>query len=146
MTEIFEQLELNQTIFLQFALFAVCFLILKKIYLKPFQALIEKRNIRLKKDSQAAAELLKTVEIKLADYEKRLQEMRAQARSNYESAVLEIKNAENTAIANHRETIKKDYQALSQKLLIEKAQVELELKTQVSTFADHIVEKALSHQ
>ena len=54
MSEILEQLEVNQTFVIQFALFAIFFIALSAIYLKPFQKIIEKRNQSLKNDVEGA--------------------------------------------------------------------------------------------
>ena len=144
MTEILEQLELNQTLFIQFALFAACFFILSQVFLKPFQALIEKRNHKLKNEVQGANELLKSVEAKIADYEKTLQALRAEARVSYEGAVSEVRTREDAALASHRDTLKKDYQNISQQLNSEKTKIESELKAQAATLADGIVDKLLA--
>jgi F0F1-type ATP synthase membrane subunit b/b' len=49
MNQILEQLEINNTFFIQFGLFAFFFIALSQVYLKPFQRLIEKRNRKLKR-------------------------------------------------------------------------------------------------
>ena len=94
MTEILEQLEINQTFFYQFFLFAAFFLILTPLYLKPFQKLIEKRNHQLKDDVKSANDLMRAVEGRLADYERALADSRTEALKNYEKALDDVRAQE----------------------------------------------------
>ncbi len=103
MSEILEQLEVNQTFFYQFLLFGVFFLVLKELYLKPFQKLIE--------------------------IEANLGQLRAQ---------------EEAAISSLKDQIKKDYLAAAHQLQEEKLKVESELKLQMSSVSDSLVQKILA--
>ncbi len=144
MAQILEQLQINNTLFLQFALFIAFFFILSELYLKPFQRLIEKRNHKLKDDVQFATDLLKEVDAKLAGYEKEISQARQEARLSYERVIAEVRTKEDAAIHSHRDEIKKDYQKVSQQLHEEKLKVEVELKAQVSAMADSFVQKTLA--
>ena len=144
MSEILEQLQVNQTFFVQFGLFVGFFFILKALYLKPFQKLIEKRNHKLKDDVEAAADLLKSVEIKISEYEKEISQARTDARLEYEKIITSIKSKEDAAIHAYREDLKKEFQKASFQLHEEKKKVETELKAQVSSMADLVAQKALA--
>ncbi len=144
MTEILEQLQINVTFLIQFALFAITFIMLTQVYIRPFQRLIEKRNHKLKSEASGALELLKAVEAKVADYEKTLQSLKVEAKNNYEKAVGEIRQKEDAALAQFRDNLKKEYQNASQQLNNEKTKIEEELKTQAATLADGIVDKLLA--
>ena len=99
MSQILEQLEINNTFFYQFILFGVFFLVLSQLYLKPFQRLIEKRNQKLTDDVHSSAELLKNIEAQLALYEKTLSQSRADAAKAYDAAMAEVRAREDAAIA-----------------------------------------------
>ena len=144
MSEILEQLQVNKTFFVQFGLFVGFFFVLKSLYLKPFQKLIEKRNHKLKNDVDAATDLLKSVEIKIAEYEKEISQARTDARVEYEKIIASIKSKEEAAVYSYREDLKKEFQKASSQLQEEKKKVETELKAQVSTMADLVAQKALA--
>jgi F0F1-type ATP synthase membrane subunit b/b' len=144
MTEILEQLEINQTFFYQFILFGVFFFVLSGLYLKPFQRLLEKRNHKLKDDVQSATELLRTVESRLSDYERALHAARADALKHYESAIAEVRAKEDAQIAQIKSEIKKDFLRASDLLQDEKLKIESELKLQINQFSDSLVQKLIT--
>jgi F0F1-type ATP synthase membrane subunit b/b' len=145
MTEILEQLEINQTFFYQFALFALFFFILSGLYLKPFQRLLAKRNHRLKDDVQSATELLRTVESRLSDYERALSHSRLEALKHYEATVAEVRAREDAQIAAVKDELKKDYLKANELLQDEKLKIESELKLQLNQLSDSVVQSVL-HQ
>lgn len=144
MTEILEQLEINQTFFYQFILFAVFFFILSALYLKPFQKLIEKRNHKLKDDAESSAELLKAVEEKLAEYQSLLAHARHDSLLAYEKALADARSKEEAAILSVKEEIKKSFAVFSNELQEEKLKIESELKLQVNEFSDSVAQKLLA--
>ena len=144
MSQILEQLEINQTFFIQFILFGVFFFVLSELYLKPFQRLIEKRQQKLTDDLQGSADLLRSVESKLADYEKALAHARAEAAKNYETAMTEIRAREEAEISKVKDQVKKEYLEASKALQAERTQVEAELKAQVESLSDSMVNQVLA--
>ena len=143
MSEILEQLEINQTIFIQFALFAIFFFVLSAIYLKPFQRIIQQRNQRLK-NIEGASEILKSVELKLQEYEKSLAQFRAEAKSVHDVALADARAQEDAAILKHKDELKKEYLKVLEQFQGEKIKVESELKDQIATMADSIAQKVLA--
>lgn len=144
MSQILEQLEINQTFFIQFILFGVFFFVLSELYLKPFQRLIEKRQQKLTGDLQGSAELLKSVESKLAEYEKALAQVRSEAAKNYEVALNEVRAREEAEISKVKDQVKKEYLEAGKALQAERAKVEAELKSQVEALSDSMVNKVLA--
>lgn len=144
MSEILEQLEVNQTFLIQFVLFAVFFFVLSAIYLKPFQKIIEKRNQSLKNDVEGASELLKTVEAKLQEYEKALSQFRVEAKSQHDQALAAARAQEDAALLKHKDELKKEYLKVLEQFQDEKLKVESELKMQVSSMADTIAQQVLA--
>ena len=104
----------------------------------------KKRNHKLNAEAQGATELLKAVEVKIAEYEKTLHALRAEARVNYENAVSEVRAKEDAVLAGHRDSLKKEYQALSHQLSQEKTKIEADLKSQATAMADGIVDQLLT--
>ena len=144
MTEILEQLEINQTFFYQFILFGVFFFILSGLYLKPFQRLLEKRNHKLKDDVQSATELLKAVESRLSDYERALNAARAESLKNYETTIADVRTKEEAQISAIKAEIKKDFLKASDQLQEEKLKIESELKLQLNAMSDAVVQKMIT--
>lgn len=146
MTQILNQLELNQTFFYIFGIFIAFYFIVSRLYLKPFQELIEKRNQKLKEEGAQVTDLLRTVEEKLAEYQKILDQTKTEARINFEKAVADIKLKEEAQIAAVRDTLKADYLAHQQKLNQQKIAIEAELKVQAGSLAEGIALKVLGEK
>ena len=144
MSQILEQLEINQTFFIQFILFGVFFFVLSELYLKPFQRLIEKRQQKLTDDLQGSAELLKSVESKLAEYEKALAAARSEAAKHFELQFAEIRIREEAEISKVKDQVKREYLEASKVLQAERTKVESELKLQVEALSEEIVNKVLA--
>ena len=144
MNEILKQLEINETFYIQFALFGVFFLVLRELYLKPFQRLIEKRNQRLKDDVEGSTELLKSIEGKVAEFEGAISKTRAEAARSFESNIAQVREREDAAINKVKEEIKKDYLKAVHDLQEEKLKVESELKLQLAGVSDALAQKILT--
>jgi F-type H+-transporting ATPase subunit b len=144
MSAILEQLEINQTFFYQFFLFAAFYVVLRALYLKPVQDLIEKRNHKLKDDVQSSVELLKSIETRIADYEKAIADTRLEAARKFEANLAQVRVQEEAAIQAVKEEIKKDYLKAAQNLQDEKLKVESELKLQLNAVSDSLVQKVLA--
>jgi len=143
MTQILDQLELNQTFFYQFVLFGLFFLVLSTIYLKPFQKHIQERNRKLKDDVQNASDLLRVVESRLSEYEYAISHSRHEAQANYEKAIADARAKEDAALLHMKEELKQDYLKITQQLQEEKTKVESELKSQAAQLADVVAQKIL---
>jgi F0F1-type ATP synthase membrane subunit b/b' len=144
MNEILEQLEINKTFFYQFVLFGAFFLILSQIYLKPFQRLIEKRNQKLKDDVESSAELLKSIDSRIAEYEKALATTRAQAIQSYEATMAEVRANEQVSLNQLKDELKKDFLEASNEMHEERLKIESELKLQLGPTSDSLAQKILA--
>lgn len=141
MNAILEQLEINHTFVYQFVLFIGFYIILSQLYLKPFQRLLDKRAQRLKSDVESSNELLKSIDQKMGEYQKALQDARTEARLRSEKVLSEARSAEDAKINALKDEIKKDYQKMAQQLAEERSKIEAELKGQVDQLADQLVAK-----
>jgi F-type H+-transporting ATPase subunit b len=144
MSDILQQLEVNNTFIIQFVLFAIFFFIISGVYLKPFQKIIEKRNQSLKDDVQGATDLLKNVESKLFEYEKSLIQFKADAKAKHDEAISKARASEDEAIHKHREELKKEYLKALEMFQDEKLKVESELKVKAASIADSVAQKVLT--
>ena len=141
MSDIFEQLEINKTFFVELFLFAGFFLLLSRIYLRPFKNIIERRMHKLKEEAQGSTELLRDVESRLAQYEKDLSHFRQEVIKNYEKTIAEVKAGEDAAINSYKENLKQEYLKLTEQLQKERRQIEDELQKQVDQLSDVLAER-----
>lgn len=146
MSEIFEQLELNHTFFIQFAIFAVVFFILSKVYFAPFLKLFEARANRTTKDREAAEKLMAEAQTKLEDYRRRLAEERTTAKNEYESILNEGKKEEAALLSRAREEAKKITQEAVEAVSGQRDRLRQQLESDVEGLAKAISEKLLSRK
>ena len=76
MAEILAQLGIDQTFYIQFAVFVAIFFILPSLFFKPFQKLIEARHQKTVADRERAEELVKQANAKLEEFRTRMSEER----------------------------------------------------------------------
>lgn len=144
MSEILEQLELNNTFFIQFALFAVLFLLLAQIYFRPFLKLFELRHKKMVADKQSAERLVEQADAKFAEYTKRLSEERKQARQEYESLLLATKLEEAAILNQAREEAKKITKDAAASAVLQREQLRHQLEVDVESIAQQISKALLS--
>jgi|GEM_PF-2038373 len=143
MNQILEQLEINNTFFYQFVLFGAFFFLMSRVYMRPIQHFIEKRNHKLKDDIASSEELLKTIESQAAKYEDAISKAKATASRDHEQALEEVRAQEAIRLNQHKEELKKEFLKLSHQLQEERLKVESELKLQLGQASDTLVQKIL---
>lgn len=144
MSEILEQLELNNTFFIQFALFAALFVLLAQIYFRPFLKLFELRHKKMVADKQSAERLVEQADAKFAEYTKKLTEERLLARQEYETLLVTTK-AEEAAILNQaREEAKKITKEAAESISLQREQLRHQLEVDVESIAQQISKTLLS--
>ena len=111
MAEILAQLGIDQTFYIQFAVFVAIFLILPSLFFKPFQKLIEARHQKTVADRERAEELVKQANAKLEEFRTRMTEERTRARAEHERVISEVKAEEAKILGVAREEAKKITQA-----------------------------------
>jgi F-type H+-transporting ATPase subunit b len=141
--EILQQLGVDQTVFVIFAIFFVVFLILERVYFKPFFKLFEMRHKRTVEDRQAAADMLAQAEQKLEEYQRRLNDARANARSEFETLIDEAKKEEAKILTAAREEAKKISQEASAEVLQQRDRLKKQLEGEIDQIAKGIADKLL---
>jgi F-type H+-transporting ATPase subunit b len=142
--EILEQLELNQTFFVQIAIFGVVLLALDRIYFRPFLKLFQARHEKTAHSREVAEKLLAEANQKLEAYRKRLAEERTLAKKEFEAVVEEGKKQEAQALAQAREEAKKITQEAADSVSRQREALRTRLEADVEAFAETISEKLLS--
>lgn len=146
MNAILEQLEINQTFFIQFAIFAVLFFILSAVFFKPFLRLIEVRHQKTVADREAAEKLVVQADAKFEEYKARLTQERQAARKEYDAVLAEAKKEESAILGRAREEAKKITQEAAESVTAQRGKLKAELEADVESMARTISEKLLSRK
>jgi F0F1-type ATP synthase membrane subunit b/b' len=138
---ILTQLELDRTFFIQFATFSIVFLILSRIYFRPFLHLFEARHKRTIEDREAAERLMSQAQAKLDEYKTRLAEERAAARRDYEAVLNEAKKEEATILYLAREESRKITHEAAESVAKQHEQLKRQLEVDAESLARSIAER-----
>lgn len=144
MSQILEQLELNQSFFIQFFIFATVFVVLSQVYFKPFMKLFHLRHERTIADTEAAAKLMNQAQLKLEEYKEIISKEQKSARSDFEVALNEAKKKETEILSQAREEAKKITQNAIEIISKEKLQIQKQLEQEVDALAQKMTDKLLS--
>ena len=143
MGAILDQLGLDQTFFIELALFAFVFLVLSNLYFKPFLRLFEARHKRTVQDREAAEKLMAQAQARLEEYKQRLADERMTARQEYENIMLEAKKEETLLLQQARDESKKITQEAAASITQQHEQLKKLLEADVESLAKTISEKLL---
>ena len=146
MNEVLEQLGLNSTFFIEFAIFFVLFLILSNVYFKPFLKLFQARHKKTVEDRETAEKLLRQAEAKMDEYKRILQEERVNARADYERALSEVKKQESEQLAKARDEARRITQETVETIELQRQQLKKQLSADVESIAQSISERLLSRK
>lgn len=146
MAAILAQLGLDQTFFIQFAVFTAIFLIIPRVFFKPFQKLIESRHERTVADRERAEELVKQANAKLEEFKSRMNEERTRARSEYDRVILEVKAEEAKIIGSAREEAKRITQAAMESIQNQSTQLKRSLEADTEGLALQIADMLTKRQ
>jgi F-type H+-transporting ATPase subunit b len=143
---ILEQLEINNTFFIQLGIFAVLFFVLSAVYFKPFMRLFEVRHQKTVADREAAERLMQQADAKFEEYKARLAQERLAARKVFETALAEAKKEESAVLAKARDEAKKITQEAMESIALQRGKLKAELEADVEGMARTISEKLLSRK
>lgn len=146
MSAILEQLEINNTFFIQLAIFAVLFFILSAVYFRPFLRLFEARHQKTVADREAAERLMIQADAKFEEYRTRLAHERQSARKDYEAVLADAKKEESAILAHAREEAKKITQEAAESVNAQREKLKADLQADIEGMARTISEKLLSRK
>lgn len=144
MGAILEQLELNYTFFIQFAIVFVLFLFLSKVYFKPFLHLIELRHQKTVEDAKTAAQLTEKAEQKYKEYLAKLNSERQETRKIFDQMVMDAKKEEAVILQAARDEAKKITQETLESFEKQKASLKTQLQKDVEELSKSLVNKLIS--
>lgn len=143
MGTVLQQLDLDQTFFIQFAIFFFVFLVIPNLFFKPFQALIERRHDRTVSDKEKARLLVIQADQKFEEYKTKLTQERVRARAEFEKIIAQVKAEEAAILAEARAEAKKITQAASENIQAQAVQVRRALEADVESIALQISDTLL---
>jgi len=143
---ILAQLGLDQTFFIQFAVFTAIFFIIPNVFFKPFQKLIESRHEKTVADRERAEELVKQANAKLEEFKSRMSEERSRARSEYERVLSEVKQEEAKILGTARDEAKKITQAAMESIQTQSTQLKRSLEADAEGLALQIADMLTKRQ
>ena len=146
MSAILEQLEINQTFFIQLVIFAVLYFVLSAVYFRPFLRLFEHRHEKTVADREAAERLMAQANAKFDEYKARLSEERQAAKKDYDNVIAEGKKQEAEILAHARGEAKKIGQEAADSVLAQRQRLKSELEADIEGMARTISEKLLSRK
>lgn len=146
MSAILEQLELNQTFFIQLAIFAVLFFVLSQTYFKPFLELFEARHKKTVEDREAAERLLQQAESRFEEYQRKLIQEKSIARKEYEEILTQAKKEEAALLSRAREEAKRITQEAADSVAAQRETLRKQLEADVEGLAQNISERLLSRK
>lgn len=146
MAAILAQLGLDQTFYIQLAVFTVIFFIIPNVFFKPFQKLIESRHEKTVADRERAEELVKQANAKLEEFKSRMTEERARARSEYERVISEVKSEEAKILSSARDEAKKITQAAMESIQNQSTQLKRSLEADAEGLALQITDMLTKRQ
>ena len=146
MNSVLEQLGLNNTFFIEFAIFVVLYLLLSNIYFKPFLKLFQQRHKKTVEDKETAEKLMMQAQVKLEEYQKILHAERLANRAEFEKALLEFKKNEADQLAKTRDEARKITHKTNETIEQQREQLKKQLSADVESLAQSISEKLLSRK
>ena len=139
--DVLEQLGLDKTFFIQFVVFWVVFLLLGRMFFRPFLALFEARHKKTVEDREAAEKLLAQADAKFEEYKKRLGEARLDAKKEYEAVLAQAKKDESAVLHAARDEAKKITQEAVESIGKQREQLKKSLEGEIEQLARSISDR-----
>lgn len=146
MGEILEQLELNSTFLIEFAIFAVLFLVLANLFFKPFMRLFDLRHKRTIEDRESAEKMMAEADARYGEYRDRLHKERQAAKSEFEAIVTAARKEEAAILSHAREEAKKITQEANDSIAKQREQLKKQIESDIESLANGISERLLSRK
>ena len=143
MIEIATQLGLNWTILFHIGFFSVIFVILSRVYFRPFLKLFREREKRTQEDAEEAERILEEVKQLRTQYEDRLHQAKETARTEYVQILSEAKAKEAEWLGKAREEAKEATQNAVEDLRKTKEKLRQELEGDVERLVKETSDKVL---
>ncbi len=144
MNELLEQLNLDQSFFVELALLALIFFALSQLYFKPFLKLIQARHKKTVEDREAAEKLSQQAQSKLSEYQRILTEERVRVKKHLDEALMEAKKQEAQILSEARDDAKRITQEAVESVQKQRESLKQQVQIDVEALAQTISERLLS--
>jgi F0F1-type ATP synthase membrane subunit b/b' len=144
--QILEQLELNRTFLIEFAIFGGLFLILANLFFKPFMRLFEIRHKRTIEDREAAEKMMAEADARFEEYRKRLHDERVRAKQDFEKIIADARRDESEILGHAREEAKKITQEANDSIAKQRESLKKQIEADIESLAAGISERLLSRK
>jgi F-type H+-transporting ATPase subunit b len=135
--------ELNYTVWIQMANFLALILVLNFLLYRPVLKIIEKRNKKIEESKEEVRSLDETIERKLAQYEEKIRQARAEAALQRDAVKAEGTEQSKEMIGKVREEISKKLEGFKAQLQKETDSARDVLREQTKAIAAEVSEKVL---
>lgn len=135
--------DVNSTVWIQMANFLVLILILNFLLYRPVLKIIEKRNKKIEESREKVSSLEGTIERKMAEYEEKIRQARAEAAIQRDAVKEEGSEQGKEIIGAVRDEISKKIEGFKAQLEKETEAARASLREQTRTIAAEISEKVL---
>jgi F-type H+-transporting ATPase subunit b len=144
--ELLNQLGLDSTFFIEFAMIAVLFFALSQFYFKPFLKLFQARHKKTVEDREVAMRLMAQAQAKLDEYKRLLHDARHENKKALEHAITEARKSETEILAEARNEAKKITQAAADSVNNQREDLKKQLQADVEAIARSISDRLLSRK
>jgi len=139
-------IDIDGTVFVQFALFLVMALVANRLLFQPYLALRERRRAGIDGARDEAAQMTAQADAKLADYEKQLAQARNRANEEARKVRLEAAAHERDVTDKARADAQKSIDAAAQSMRAETDAARGQLMPQAETIARQMANKLLGRE
>ncbi len=146
MRALLDQLDLDQSFFVELAILATLFFILANLFFKPFLRLVQLRYERTTADRESAEKMVALANAKLEEYHRLVHEGRTSAKKEYELALAEAKKQEAEILAHAREEAKKITQEAADSVHRQRDELKQSLEHEIEAIAQGISDRLLSRK
>jgi F-type H+-transporting ATPase subunit b len=139
-------IDIDGTVFIQFALFLVMYVVANKMLFQPYLALRERRRAGIEGARGEAERMTAEADAKLADYEKQLAVARAKGNEEGRKLRTEATTHEREVTEKARATSQKAIEEASSKMKTQVEQARSQLLPEANTLAQKMASKLLGRE
>ena len=139
-------IDIDGTVFLQFGLFLILFVVANKLLFQPYLALRQRRKTGIEGARAEAERMTATADAKLADYEKQLAAARSRANEEGRTVRAEAAAHEKDVTDKARAEAQKAIDEASARVRTETDAARLQLLPQANTLAKQIASRLLGRE
>lgn len=143
---ILESIGLDQTLFIQFAIFFVTYIFINQLVFKPYNKAFEERTKKTVGNQGLAEQALEETKVLELEYEQKARMINSEFKTIYDASKAEALHEYDRLISEARENAKNVLTANRKKIANELEKAKLDLSKEVPLVSDAIVSKLLGKE